>query len=458
MNPSSTIYALSTPTGVGAIGVIRVSGPQAIAVVQNLTKKDLSQLSANAAVFCRLEKEDAILDETILTFFKAPHSFTGEDVLEIACHGSPYILQNIMHELGNNGAQIAAPGEFTMRAYLNGKMDLAQAEAVADLIAAESEAAHKIAMNQMRGGFSNEINTLREQLIHFASMIELELDFAEEDVEFANRDAFKKLIQDIFNLLNPLINSFEMGNVIKNGVPVVLAGRPNAGKSTLLNALLQEERAIVSEIAGTTRDTIEEDLIINGVKFRMIDTAGLREAQDQIEAIGIKRSLQKVAQAALVIYVFDMMRTEVKEVEKDVISLGRNNDEIILVANKADQLEQNEMINTEDFFARLPKECVRVSAAQQKGIHELKEYIYNRAIKNKINPNGVMVTNQRHLEALVATKKDLERVVEGMEQGISGDLIAMDVRQALFHLGSITGAITTDDLLGNIFSKFCIGK
>ena len=454
---NDTIYALATPPGTGALAIIRICGNSTLKVVQNLTKKNLANLKPNTAVFCKIYSENKVLDEVILSYFKTPHSFTGEDIIEITCHGSPFIIHETLKLLSTNGARIAAPGEFSMRAYLNGKMDLVQAEAIADIIAAETANAHNVAMNQMKGHFSNDINNLKNQLINFASLMELELDFSEEDVEFANRTEFKNLLDELFTTINPLIDSFKIGDAIKNGIPVVIAGKPNAGKSSLLNSLLKEERAIVSEIAGTTRDTIEEDCIINGIKFKFIDTAGLRHAGDQIEALGIKRALEKVNTAALVLYVFDLTENTVDTIINDTKLLSKSSEQIILVGNKRDKCKDLEK-NINEFQKSFSNSFIALSALKNEGIHELKQLLFEKSVANNINTNASMVTNLRHLEALRETKNALTRVEEGLKNNLSGDLIAMDIRQALYFLGSITGTIVVDDILGTIFSRFCIGK
>ncbi len=444
----STIVALSTPSGIGAIALIRLSGLDAFAITQAIFKgKILSQQNSHTAHFGYIIDGQSIIDEVVVTIYKSPNSFTKENVVEIGCHGSSYIVQQIIKLLLKNGAEMAQPGEFTQRAFLNGRMDLAQAEAVADLIASETAASHATAINQMKGGFSKRIKQLREELIHFASMIELELDFSEEDVEFASREGFKSLLHKIQAVISPLIDSFDLGNVIKNGVPVVIAGRPNAGKSTLLNTLLNDERAIVSDIAGTTRDTIEEILVINGIQFRLIDTAGIREAQDQIEAIGISKSKLKVAQANLVMYVFDI-ELPVEEVIADVKNLDKQEEEVLLVANKSDKI----------LSSKIPKAAIAISAKEGLQIEELKKALYDRVLGGKIAKSDSLITNLRHYEALRNTQTALENAQKGIDASISGDFLAMDIRQALFFLGEITGEITTDDLLENIFSKFCIGK
>ena len=458
-NLTDTIVALATPAGVGAIGVIRLSGEDAIKIVDEVFHgKKLEDQDSHTIHFGTIKDDDgSIIDEVLVSIFKTPKSYTKENVAEISCHGSNFIIQKLIQLFIKNGARMANPGEFTLRAFLNGQMDLSQAEAVADLIASTSESSHAIAMQQMRGGFSNEIQNLRQQLLDFASLIELELDFAEEDVEFANRDDLKALVKKIQSLIHSLIESFRLGNVIKNGINTVIAGRPNAGKSTLLNALLNEERAIVSEIAGTTRDTIEEVLNIKGVEFRFIDTAGIREAQDQIEAVGVEKTFEKIDQSALLIYVFDVIKTQPEDVKADLERLVKEGIHFIAIANKMDlnpytkyEHYANDIL-TEDKF-------IPVSALNKMNIEYLKEKIHDTVITNQLNLESTVVTNARHFDALQKAYDSLSDVLRGMDEGVTSDFVAMDIRQAIFHLGSITGEISTDDLLGNIFANFCIGK
>lgn len=477
---SDTIVALATPPGVGAIGVIRLSGENAIRIVQEVFKgKDLTKQASHTLHFGTIiNDEGIILDEVLVSVFKAPHSYTGENIAEVSCHGSPYIIRQTLELFIKKGARLAQAGEFTLRAFLNGKMDLSQAEAVADLIASTSQSSHQVAMRQMRGGFSHEIKKLREELINFASLIELELDFAEEDVEFANRDDLKKLVDKIQGLIRALIHSFRLGNVIKNGVPTVIAGRPNAGKSTLLNALLNEERAIVSHIAGTTRDTIEEVLNINGVEFRLIDTAGIREAQDQIEAIGVEKTMEKVRQAALLVYVFDVGEMKIDEILADIGKLQRDDMQLLVVCNKMDTnpyfkpewLSNPNDPSIPDFFfteeKRLPHpssliphpSIITLSALHGMNIPYLKEKLYDLVISEQVNLESPIVTNARHFEALQKASESLDDVLRGLEEGVTSDFVAMDIRRALAFLGEILGEVSTEDLLGNIFSRFCIGK
>jgi tRNA modification GTPase len=456
---TDTICALATAPGVGAISVIRLSGAQAFAITSRVfSKKNLADLPSHTVHFGTFSHEGRVLDEVLVSLFRGPNSYTGEDVVEISCHGSPYIRQEIIRVLIESGARPAEAGEFTMRAFLNGKLDLSQAEAVADLIASVSEAGHKIAMQQMRGGFSKQIADLRERLIHFASMIELELDFGEEDVEFANRDELRALLIDVHKLTQNLIDSFKVGNVMKNGVPVVIAGKPNAGKSTLLNKLLNEERAIVSDIAGTTRDVIEDEVVIDGLLFRFIDTAGIRETEDTIEAMGVQRTLEKIKNAALVLYLFDVNEYTTEELEKvrtELLSQTEHaNIPLILGGNKTD-LAQADAVK-EKFSAF--DEVLYLSAKADHGLDALRKKLVDTVLSDATGNQDVVVSNSRHFHSLTQANESLLRGLNGLDTGITGDFIAMDIRQALHHLGELTGQITTDDLLGNIFSKFCIGK
>jgi len=452
MNHQDTIIALSTPPGSGAIGVIRLSGPEAISLTnQVFAGKDLEQQASHTLHFGLIKNGEQLVDEVVAGLFVAPRSYTKENVVEISCHGSNYIIQQIISLLISKGARAAKPGEFTLRAFLNGAFDLSQAEAVADLIASNSKASHDVAMQQMRGGFANELKGLREQLIHFASMIELELDFAEEDVEFANRDQLKNLVSKINYVLRRLIASFELGNVIKNGVPIVIAGKPNVGKSTLLNALLNEERAIVSDIAGTTRDTIEDELAIGGVVFRFIDTAGIRDTADIIEALGVERTLEKMKQAKLIIYMADVSQS-VAEISEQVRGLEHLGIPHLVLVNKAETLTTEQ----KDAFKEL--NVVFISAKEKQGIDELKDTLLEQVNLHHINTSETLVTNVRHVEALKQTENALNRVLENVDNPVTSDFLAMDIKQALHYLGEITGTVTTDDLLDNIFTKFCIGK
>ena len=467
---SDTIIALATPSGIGAIGLIRLSGPDAISLVNEVFGgKDLSIQHSHTIHFGTIKDEKQVLDEVLVSLFIGPRSYTREHVVEISTHGSAFIIESIIKLLVRKGARPANPGEFTLRAFLNGQLDLSQAEAVADLIASNSQASHQVAMQQMRGGFSSELQHLRDQLIHFASMIELELDFGEEDVEFANRDDLKGLIFQIQRILHRLIQSFEQGNVMKNGVPVVIAGKPNVGKSTLLNALLNEERAIVSEIAGTTRDTVEDHMIIGGINFRFIDTAGIRDTEDIIEAKGVERTHEKIKQAKLIIYLVDPEQDveEILEQMKYLESLGIP---FLTVVNKKDlanadfreQLESEvRSLKSADHTSYLipqTPDLIFISARNKEGIDFLKQEILRKVNLHSINTDDVLVSNIRHLEALQKTEESLKRVLQNIDQPISSDFLASDIKQALYYLGEITGQVTTDDLLETIFSKFCIGK
>ncbi len=446
-----TIVAIATPPGVGAIGVIRVSGDDAYSIVQQIfPKKKLAQQQPNTIHVGYLQDDDRILDEVVLSLFKKPYSFTGEDVIEISCHGSPFVLQEVLNTLVNKGARLAKPGEFTQRAFLNGKMDLAQAEAVADIINSETEAAHQTALNQMKGGFSNDLNTLRDRLIHFVALLELELDFSDEDVEFADRSQLRELINEVYQKTTRLMNSFALGNVIKKGVSVAIIGKPNAGKSTLLNALLNEERAIVSDIAGTTRDTIEEAVNIHGILFRLIDTAGIREhTTDRIEHMGIARSKQNAEQADIIIHVIDLTQPE-----EEPEWLKAYQDKMLVVYNKFDKYKQQ---MEEHGISHTPT-IENISAKSGMNIEELKQRLYDKAIGGK-TAEGSIVSNARHYDALKKIRESIEAIQAGLEQNLTGDLLTIDVRRALYYLGEITGQIEIDrDILGAIFGKFCIGK
>jgi tRNA modification GTPase len=450
---NDTIVALATAQGLSAIAVIRLSGEDAIAITQKVFQgKNLLEQPTHTVHFGLLRDGTKTIDEVLVTIFKAPNSFTKENSTEISCHGSPVIVKEIIKVLLKNGARLAEPGEFTKRAFLHGRFDLAQAEAVADLINAETDNARQAALNQMRGGFSKEINNLREELIHFASLIELELDFGEEDVEFAKRDDLQKLIKRIQAYLLPLIQSFDEGNVIKNGVPTVIAGKPNAGKSTLLNTLLNEEKAIVSDIPGTTRDVIEDEMVLGGINFRFIDTAGLRETQDVIEAMGVERTRDRMKKASLIIYLFDLTQTTLAEIVTEEEHLASLSIPYIKVGNKVDNADATlvEELQKHDF--------IFISASHKTNIAALKDKILASFQVKTVKAGDVLVTNLRHYQNLLQTNEALDRVLESMYNGVTGDFLAMDIRQSLHYLGEITGTITTDDLLDNIFSKFCIGK
>jgi len=454
-----TIVALATPPGLGAIGVIRLSGNTAISICNAVFRgKDLSKAESHTIHFGTIRDEvGKIVDEVLVSVFIAPRSYTRENVVEVSCHGSRYIQQQIVELFIRGGARMAQAGEFTMRAFLNGQMDLSQAEAVADLIAAESESAHKIALQQMRGGFSDEITALRQELVDFAALIELELDFSQEDVEFADRTRLIELVHKIQRLLRRLMDSFQLGNAIKNGISTVIAGRPNAGKSTLLNALLNEERAIVSDIAGTTRDTIEEVLNIKGVEFRLVDTAGIREASDQIEAIGVAKTMEKIAASTLLIYVFDVIEMTPDEVKQDLKKLYREGIHTLVVANKMDL---NPYTKPEDFASDivLEKNIITTSAINKMNIEYLKERLYESVISGEVGAENTVVSNARHYDALQGAYASLDAVLTGFDAQIPSDLVAMDIRHALNYLGQITGDVGVDDLLDSIFTRFCIGK
>jgi tRNA modification GTPase len=450
IHQQEAICALATPSGVGAIAIIRVSGSGSIALVNTIFKgKNLETVESHTVHFGTIYNKSDIVDEVLVTVFKTPRSFTKEDSVEISCHGSDYIIRQIMKLLIQKGARIAKPGEFTQRAFLNGQFDLVQAEAVADLIAADSEASHKTALNQLRGGFSKKLASLRTELIHFASLIELELDFGEEDVEFAGRDDLRQLITSLQETIAPLIESFDYGNAIKEGIPVAIIGSPNVGKSTLLNALLNEEKAIVTSVAGTTRDVIEDTIVLDGLKFRFIDTAGIRETTDLVESIGIERSRAAMEKADIVIFLFDSAETLAEN--RALAALLPTGKQVLFVLNKTD-------INPE-IYARMSgddSDIVPISAHTQQNLSvltgKLASLVHGQAAADTV------VTNLRHYEHLVKTFDSLADVLNGLSLGVTGDFLAQDIRLALHHLGEITGTIVTDDLLDNIFSKFCIGK
>ncbi|MFM7485666.1 MAG: tRNA uridine-5-carboxymethylaminomethyl(34) synthesis GTPase MnmE [Cytophagales bacterium] len=447
-----TIVALATPQGISALAVIRLSGGESIGITNRVFRgKDLTRQPSHTMHFGLITDGDRPIDEVLVSVFREPSSFTKEDSIEISCHGSPTIVKEIIKVLLKQGARMAKPGEYTKRAFLNGRFDLAQAEAVADLIHAENDNARQAALNQMRGGFSKEIQHLREKLIHFASLIELELDFGEEDVEFAKRDELKQLIFKIQSYLKPLILSFDQGNVIKNGVPVVIAGKPNAGKSTLLNALLNEERAIVSEIAGTTRDVIEDEMILGGITFRFMDTAGIRHTLDTIEAIGVQRTYESMKKASLILYLFDLTETSKEEIDREESEIKKLGIPYLKIGNKLDQASP-------DVLKNLGNDFVLIAAAAKTNLEKLKHRIISLFQVNDVKQGDVVVTNLRHYQNLLQTNQSLTHVLEGMDGHVTGDFLAMDIRQSLHYLGEITGEITSDDLLVNIFSKFCIGK
>ena len=462
MTNKDTIIALATASGAGAIAVLRVSGPKAISVSNTLFKsihdKNLLNQPTHTIHLGHIVDVDRVLDEVLVSIYKNPQSYTGEDVVEISCHGSSYIQQEILQLFIRNGCRSANPGEFTLRAFLNGKMDLSQAEAVADLIASDSAAAHQIAMQQMRGGFSSEIKKLREELLNFASLIELELDFSEEDVEFADRSQFEDLLQRIVKVLKYLIDSFSTGNVIKNGVPISIIGAPNVGKSTLLNALLNEDKAIVSNIAGTTRDAIEDELIIEGIKFRFIDTAGIRQTDDTVESIGIKKTFAKMAESQVIIQLIDasvISKANAADILSSLVETKAQypEKETLVVLNKMDLADK---VLLSKVFSEL--EPLHMSAKTGTGVELLKTKLLDMVHTGKLQNNDTIITNARHYDALRLALENIQKVQDGMQSGLSGDLLAIDIREALYHFGRITGEISTDDLLGNIFANFCIGK
>ncbi len=455
------ICALATASGQGAIAIIRVSGPDAVVLCDPLfqSKKKDKRLSDQASHTVHLGtffNDGHLIDEVLVSVFKGPNSYTGENVVEISCHGSTFIQQQIIQVLINKGCRTAEPGEFTFRAFMNGKMDLSQAEAVADLISSSNEKSHHLALSQMRGGFSNEIKALREELIKFASLIELELDFSTEDVEFADRVQLQELLNRLKQVLRKLIDSFALGNVLKNGIPVAIVGEPNVGKSTLLNALLNEDRAIVSPVAGTTRDTVEDEMIIEGMSFRFIDTAGIRDTQDQIESIGIEKTFEKINQAKVVLYLFDASTSTFERVSKELEKLEADTKgkQLIAIANKVDRGDATQIEST---FGGIDN-ILFISAKQKANVERLKVLLTEKVKQGLLSNDDVIVSNSRHYEALSQALNHVVQVQEGLESGISGDLLAMDIRQSLFHLGEITGEITTDDLLDSIFRDFCIGK
>jgi tRNA modification GTPase len=462
MDTNDTICALATPGGQGALAIIRMSGKDAFEIGDRIftprkTDASISNAPTHTILFGDIGTEDELLDEVLVSIFRKPHSYTGEDSIEITCHGSFYIQQKIFQLLTDNGARMAGPGEFTLRAFLNGKFDLSQAEAVADLIASNSKASHDLALEQMRGGFSEKIARLRSELVNFVSLIELELDFSEEDVEFAGREDLLRLLRVIQKEIGSLKGSFAIGNVLKNGIPVAIIGKPNVGKSTLLNAILQEEKAIVSEIPGTTRDTIEDTIIHEGVAFRFIDTAGLRDSQDEIENMGIERTVEKIKQARIILFVFDVTECDVERVheilEEYKTLIEDPEKKVILIGNKTDRLTEipggfKDLVELETIF---------ISAKRKENINLIAESLLKTVNIDQLNDNTI-VSNARHHEALTNALEAVREVEKGIKQNIPSDLIATDLRNALYHLGEITGQVTTDEILGNIFSNFCIGK
>jgi tRNA modification GTPase len=466
MIAQDSIVALATPSGAGAIAIIRISGQDAIPIADSVFKsiknKNLVSQKTHTLHLGHIVDGSKTLDEVLVSVFKGPNSYTGENTIEISCHGSTYIQQQIIQLLLRKGCRMADAGEFTLRAFLNGKLDLSQAEAVADLISSDNEASHQIAMQQMRGGFSNEIAKLREELLNFASLIELELDFAEEDVEFADRTQFHELLNRIEFVLKRLIDSFAVGNVIKNGIPVAIVGEPNVGKSTLLNALLNEERAIVSDIAGTTRDTIEDELTIGGIGFRFIDTAGIRETKDYVESIGIQKTFEKIEQAQVVLYLFESFRFQVSGSEY-ILEIEKVKNKyplkpLLVVINKIDLISVEERDSISQQLDKLNVQQVLLSAKQKIGIDELKNQLLSFVNTGALRNNETIVTNTRHYDSLLKALDEISKVKYGLETNLSSDLMALDIREALYHFGMITGQVTNDELLGNIFANFCIGK
>ena len=468
MIPHETIVALASPSGAGAIAVIRISGTDAItiaaSVFQSVSGKDIEKQKTHTLHLGHIVEENKVIDQVLLSIFKGTNSYTGENTIEISCHGSTYIQQQIIQLLLRKGCRMANAGEFTLRSFLNGKMDLSQAEAVADLISSDNEASHQIAMQQMRGGFSNEIAKLREELLNFASLIELELDFAEEDVAFADRTQFNDLLNRIEFVLKRLIDSFAVGNVIKNGIPVAIVGEPNVGKSTLLNALLNEERAIVSEIAGTTRDTIEDELVIGGIGFRFIDTAGIRETADVVESIGIRKTFEKIEQAQVVLFIIDSLQLIIDNENKVKIEIEKIKNQfpqkpLIVVINKIDSLNptQKELLSTKLSIINYPL-LIELSAKQKQGVDELKNKLLSFVNTGALRNNETIVTNTRHYDSLLKALDEIQKVKYGIQTNLPSDLMAIDIREALYHFGTITGQVTNDELLGNIFANFCIGK
>jgi tRNA modification GTPase len=461
-NQADTICALATAPGLGAIAVIRVSGPNTFPIIESVFKtkkgkvKNFESIASHTLHFGDIVLDNQTLDEVLISVFKNPHSYTGQDTIEISCHGSTYIQQQILQLLQQKGARLAEPGEFTLRAFLNGKLDLSQAEAVADLISSQHASAHQTAIQQLRGGYSHAIQELRTQLLNFASLIELELDFAEEDVEFANRDQLSKLVNELLKSVRTLRESYATGNALKNGIPVVIAGKPNVGKSTLLNALLNDDKAIVSDIAGTTRDVIEDQLVIDGYRFRFMDTAGLRTTGDVIEQLGVERSYEYARKANIILYLCDPAQSTAKEIEEEITDLQNKVGEdkfILTVVNKCDLHDQSKLGD----YANLPN-VIFIAAKTQLHLEELKKQLIIGSGVASLENENQLVTNARHEGALAKAEEALVRVITGMHGNLTSDLLALDLKDAIYHLGLITGEIYSDDLLGNIFSKFCIGK
>lgn len=463
MKFDDTICAPACPPG-GAISLVRLSGTKSYDIIEKLVSfpsknKELGKLKANTCHYSQIKDGNSLIDEVVLSLFKAPYSYTGEDMIEISCHGSAYIQKRIIELLIISGARLARPGEFTQRAFLNGKMDLSQAEAVADLIASESAASHRVAINQLRGGFSDDLKKMRAELLHLVSMIELELDFGEEEVEFANRDQLKKIVNSLLKYVNNLRNSFQLGNALKNGIPVAIIGKPNVGKSTLLNQLLKEDKAIVSEIEGTTRDSIEDTVYIEGIRFRFIDTAGIRETADFIESLGIRKTYQKIDQSDIVLLLSDCRDTaaSIKKSYKEIKEQIKNQTKkLILIVNKTDYLDEGGLKSIKQELKDLNPICI--SAEKLQNIHHISEELLKTADFSKLSETNLIITNARHFEALNHSSESLDRVVAGIGSGLSEDLLSQDIRECLHYLGEITGEVTNDEILGNIFRNFCIGK
>jgi tRNA modification GTPase len=470
MIQNDTIVALASPSGSGAIAVIRVSGNDAISICKSVfnsvSGKDISKQKSHTLHLGHIVDGEKVIDQVLLSIFKGTNSYTGENTIEISCHGSTYIQQQIIQLLLRKGCRMANAGEFTLRSFLNGKMDLSQAEAVSDLISSDNEASHQIAMQQMRGGFSNEIMQLRQELLNFASLIELELDFAEEDVAFADRTQFRDLLNRIEFVLKRLIDSFAVGNVIKNGIPIAIVGEPNVGKSTLLNALLNEERAIVSEIAGTTRDTIEDELVIGGIGFRFIDTAGIRDTEDVVESIGIKKTFEKIEQAQVVLYLVDGSRLSVDgKLDSILVEVGKTRNQfpqkpILIIINKMDLISPEIITKIDSKLTTNNQQLttIYISAKENIGVDDLKNQLLSFVNTGALRNNETIVTNTRHYDSLLKALEEIQKVNFGLQSNISSDLMAIDIREALYHFGMITGEVTNDELLGNIFANFCIGK
>lgn len=458
-----TICAPASQPG-GAISLVRLSGPESYTIANSVASfgesgSKITEMQANTIHLGQILDGKAMIDEVMFSLFRAPKSYTGEDMIEISCHGSAYIQNKIVELLIKTGARLARPGEFTQRAFLNGKMDLSQAEAVADLISSESAAAHRVAMNQMRGGFSKELLKMRAKLLHLVSMIELELDFGEEEVEFANRDELRKLVEELLKYVDTLRDSFQLGNVLKTGIPVAIVGKPNVGKSTLLNRLLMEERAIVSEIEGTTRDSIEDTVIIEGVKFRFIDTAGIRETADFIENLGIRRTYQKIEQAEIVLLLSDASdpsESILKSYHEIENQLKEQHKKLILIINKTDRLDEGGLESIKQALKKY--KTLYISAEKDQNMHEISVVLLKTAGISKLNESDLIITNARHFEALNHSSESLQRVIEGITSGLTEELLSQDIRECLHYLGEITGEVTTDEILGNIFRNFCIGK